>query len=804
MPASETHPKPKHSILQAFLPFLWMSLACTAGILAADALQIPQWVWAAGLGFALLSLILAFSLPKTLLFTHRLRRWVGAGQRLPRAALMAVTLLGGWRMAAALPEVTPETLAYYNDRGTVQLVGVIVDAPDPRDTYTNLTIQVSQLRPLEAALTQIRPLDVDGKALVQVPPGEAWAYGDRVQVTGALQTPYDSADFSYRDYLARKGIGSLMSYASVTRLGTGGGSPIRAALYHLREQGFTTLHQLFPSPESDLLAGILLGRDQGLSPQLEEAFQRTGTTHIIAISGFNIAILAGLFTGITTRLFGRIWGSLAALLGIGGYTIMVGADAAVVRAAIMGALGVFGGMFGRRQNGLNSLGMAAFGMMLLDPNILWDVGFQLSVAATLGLVLYAQPAEEWFLGVMKRRISEEKAQKLIGPISEFILFTIIAQVMTLPVMAYHFGGISWIALIANPLILPVQSLVMVLGGLAMLGGMLLPGAGQALAVLAKPAVTYTIRVVTLLSRLPGGDLILPPFNPLWLLAFYGLLFFLSLIPKPQQQSALQKVLKPQLGLLVIAGLAILTWSRVLGAPDGALHLTLLDAEGTVLIQTPSGNTLLIGGGQRPSALNQKLGEMLPGGQPALDVLVVGSTYRDDLNALTGSLQDHPAELALWSIDPEANQTTATVYTTLDVAGASITPMAAGQSLRLDDGVRLDVLWTGERGAVLWLTWDNFSALLPTGKVEEHWLNIPSAPDMILLPDNLKSEDLPLDRVAAWQPAVILLPLDEADLPLHGDHPLRSLLQGYPLLDTNTHGWLRVSTDGETLWVNGEY
>ncbi len=86
---------------------------------------------------------------------------------------------------------------------------------------------------------------------------------------------------------------------------------------------------------------------------MEEAFQRTGTTHIIAISGFNIAILAGLFTGITTRLLGRKWGSIAALVGISSYTILVGADAAVVRAAIMGAAGVFGGMFGRRQNGLN-------------------------------------------------------------------------------------------------------------------------------------------------------------------------------------------------------------------------------------------------------------------------------------------------------------------------------------------------------------------------------------------------------------------------------------------------------------------
>jgi hypothetical protein len=345
---------------------------------------------------------------------------------------------------------------------------------------------------------------------------------------------------------------------------------------------------------------------------------------------------------------------------------------------------------------------------------------------------------------------------------------------------------------------------MILGGLALLGGLLLPGIGRLLAILAQPFVTYTIRVVTLLARLPGGDLTLPQFHPLWLLVFYGLLFFLTLFPKPHQKAALQKVLKPQLGLLAIAGLVILTWSHALGAPDGALHLTLLDAEGSVLIQTPSGNTVLIGGGKRPSALKQSLGETLPTGHTALDGLVVGSTYRDDLNALTGSLPDHPAELVLWSVDPETNQTTATVFSTLESLGTDITPMTARQSLFLDEGIQLDVLWTGERGAVLWLTWDNFSALLPTGKVEDHWLNVPTTPDVILLPDNLKAEDLPQDLIAAWQPAVLLLPLDDADLPLHGDHPLQACLEGYPLVTTVEHGWIRVSTDGETLWVNGEY
>ncbi|MDY6874241.1 MAG: ComEC/Rec2 family competence protein, partial [Chloroflexota bacterium] len=663
-PALKPSTEPR-SPLKGFLPFLWMSLACTAGILLGDALSLPTWAWGAGFGTATLILILALALPKTWLFTHRLRALTGATRRLPPALLAAAFLLGGWRLATTKPNITPEHTAYYNDRGTVQLVGTVLDAPDPRDNGLNLTVAVTSLRPLEAASTQVKPLDVTGKVLVQVPPGENWHYGDRLQIRGKLQTPYEGADFSYRDYLARNGIHSLMSYAGVTRLGSGEGSPIRAWLYQLRKKGYQTLQQLFPAPESDLLAGILLGRDQGLSPQLEEAFQRTGTTHIIAISGFNIAILAGLITGITTRLFGRLWGAIASLAAIGGYTILVGADAAVVRAALMGGLGVFGGMFGRRQNGLNSLGLAALAMMLLDPNILWDVGFQLSVAATLGLVLYAQPLEERTLVWLARWMPEERAQQLISVLSECILFTIVAQVMTLPVMAYHFGGVSWLALIANPLILPAQSLVMILGGLALLAGLILPDAGVAMAILAKPFVTYTIRVVTWLAGGPGGEWTLPRFHSIWLVLFYGLLFFFTLTPRKRQNTLIRQALSPQLGLLALTGLVSLTWSHVLGAPDGLLHLTLLDEQGTMLIQSPSGNTLLIGGGSRPSVLNQALGEMLPSGGGALDALVVGSAYRDDLNALSGSPAAQRVERTLWGIDPEASQTAATVYAALE-------------------------------------------------------------------------------------------------------------------------------------------
>jgi len=795
--------KPPRSPFQGFLPFFWLGLACLVGILLSDWFNAPAWAWLAGMVISLLGLILAWRLPKALVVTHHLRKLTRFDQRLPGALVAAVFFLGGWRFAAVQTVFTPHDAAYYNDRGSVQLVGTVVEPPDYRDNITNLVVQVEHLNLFGEEQQPIPPGEITGRVLVQVHPGSEWNYGYRLMVTGPLSTPPEHADFSYQVYLARRGIGGLMLNPRIDRVEFNEGRPFKALMINLHNQSYDTLQTLFPAPESDLLAGILLGRDQGLSPGLQEAFRRTGTTHIIAISGFNVAILAGLLSGVFTRLLGRKWGALIAVAGITGYAIFVGGDASITRAAIMGTVGVLGGMFGRRQNGINSLGLAVLVMAVINPHIPWDIGFQLSAAATLGLVLYAQPLEERFVQLATRKMPEEHAHKLVGPMSQFVLFTLAAQVLTLPIMIYHFGGVSWITLIANPLILPPQALLRILGGLTVLAGLVLPGLGRALSLISLPFVRYTIHMVTWLARLPGSDLILPDFHPLWLSIFYGIVFLLTLFPKQQQQSVLKRALSPQVSLLVMAGLVLFVWNHVLSAPDGHLHLTLLDGQGTVLVQSPHGQSVLIGGGPSPSALNQALGQMLPAGHRQLDVVIVGSTYREDLLGLTGAVNRYPIKQVLWGVNPDANQTTRTAYALLAEKGVPRHTMERGQTLDLGDGLLIQVLWTGERGAVLWLSWENFSALIPTGRVDEHWLNPPAPPRILYLPSRIHSQPLPIEQITPWEPAVILLPQNPANLPLDGLDPVLEMLRDYPILGTHDRGWIRVSTDGEQVWVRAE-
>jgi len=116
MPNPSQTEHPYRSPFQGFLPFFWLALACLGGILLADRVPAPGWIWLAGIGLSLLTLILAWRLPRSLVLTYHLRKWTRFDQRLPGALLAAVFSLGAWRYATVRPVITPEHAAYYNDR----------------------------------------------------------------------------------------------------------------------------------------------------------------------------------------------------------------------------------------------------------------------------------------------------------------------------------------------------------------------------------------------------------------------------------------------------------------------------------------------------------------------------------------------------------------------------------------------------------------------------------------------------------------------------------------------------------------
>ena len=814
--------------LTAWTPLLWLSLAFIAGILASWQVQLyrshwldlahkllpPQipltrFLWFVPAGIALLGAVLLrifssrikfkpFKLPPSTLFLASLG--------------LAVFFLGAARYNFTIPQVDAHYIAWYNDRDYEVLVtGTLANPPDVRDTYTNVRLNVTAIN------TGSGDLPVHGLILARLPSGGDWHYGDVVRLRGHLKTPPSNEDFSYQDYLSHQGILAYMSDAAATLLPFTGGNPVLRLIYAFRDKAIENVYRIFPDPEASLLAGILFGDDNGLPASLQQAYQNTGTAHIIAISGFNIAIIAGLFVMLFSRLLGQRRGAVAAVIGIIVYTVLVGATPSVVRAAIMGGLAIFARQLGRRQNGLNTLAVTAGVMALINPNTLWDVGFQLSFAATLGMVLYAQPLQDWLTGLLARRLPLETARKISAPVSGIMLFTLAAQLTTLPIMAYQFRRISLVSVIANPFVLPVQPAVMVLAGLAVLLSFIYLPLGQLAGWFAWPFAAYTDRAVEFFNRflhiIPGlswdGVVVLGSFSFLFVILFYGILLSLT-FAGPRVRQALRPVLTPSVIITALGISVYLVWSAVFHAPDGRLHLTFLDvgSADAILIQTPSGRSILVDGGPSPSKLASALGLRLPAFDRRLDWLVIVSPQEQQVAALPRILDRFPVGNALWAGNLNASYSAEELDRWLADNEIPVTPAYPGAVLDLGLGGRLEVRSVSPSGAVLLVEWQGFRALLPMGMNFDTLAQLENGKaigpvTVLLLADSGYALTNPLEWIAALRPQVALLSVAAGDPDGLPDLSVLEELAGITLLRTDRNGWIEVSTDGVGLWVEVE-
>jgi len=703
------------------LPLLWLSLAFLLGVVLAAWQSLAGWVWISLAGVALV-----FGIIKKRLGWGA-RFWVLSP--LSWGFVLAALFAGAARYTLAQPEWTPHDLAWYNDRGSAQMVGVIGTPPE-RTSKDKVRAQVSIQQ--ITLLTQENPSRktqlIHGKLLAILPANQDWRYGDRIELVGQPQVPPENPDFSYRDYLAQQGIFTYLPYNRAELLEHNDGNPFLSIIFALRQRAYRFVLQSVPQPEGALLAGILLGIEDDIPEQVNQAFQQTGTAHIIAISGFNIAIVAGLFSLLFSKLFSsiipRLWMPLLVIAAIAFYTILVGAQPSVVRAAIMGGFGLIGEQIGRRGSGVNSLAFCAALMVFANPLILWNVAFQLSFMATLGLVLFADPLQQGFIRLASRRLSAATVAKLAGPVGEYFLITLAAQVTTLPVVIYHFQRVSISAVIANPLALPPQPLVMVLGGIAVLVGLVIPVLGKALALLTWPVLAYTIRAVELLAGIQGSSFSLGKESLWWVALFYLVLVqftfgrrMLSGLREKLKVSTLWSWIISPVALLTLALVVGLTWRIVLTRPDGRLHLTLFQQEKglSALIQTPGGRWLVLNGMDRSNTLANALGRRLPPFEHNIDFWIVTLIKKDQLESLSALVGRYPPGQVLLRQVKTSPASLVNLQQKLLQAQVPVEALSAGQVLDLGNGAVLRVQDTGEKTALLTLEWLYFQAqLVETG------------------------------------------------------------------------------------------
>jgi competence protein ComEC len=289
-----------------------------------------------------------------------------------------------------------------------------------------------------------------------------YSYGDKFKLECNLEIPKNKEDsrFDYKTYLAKDEIFYLCQKPRIEKIAGVNKKTFYGFLLNIRKSMSTKIGRLVPYPEFGLLEGLLLGGSAGLPKKLQTDFSRTGTTHIVAVSGYNVTIVAE-YLMIACIFFGLWRGQAfwAALLGIFLFIFLVGFPPSAVRAGVMGGLILWAVKEGRLGNSENAILFAASVMLIFNPMLLrFDIGFQLSFLATLGII-YVYPFFNNFL---------VKKQKHLGFAWEILFLTLAAQIFVLPVILYNFENLSVISPLANVLVLPIIPLTMLLGFLTLI------------------------------------------------------------------------------------------------------------------------------------------------------------------------------------------------------------------------------------------------------------------------------------------------------------------------------------------------
>ncbi len=788
-------------------PLIRFSLAWLAGIMVAERLN-PPWALLAWAALPVGGAILLYR----------------QNPRARQGAILALAFLAGafyflWRQ----PVFTEGHLAFYNDTpAPLTLTGQVVDEPDIRDTYTNLRLQAESIRLGDFD----RP--VTGLLLLRAPRYPQYAYGDRLTVTGQLETPPVFTDFSYKDYLARFGVYSLMRRPRISLIETGQGQPFWAAMFAFKARAAQTINRILAEPHASLLNGILLGIETGIPAGLKESFNLTGTSHVIVISGSNISLLAGILLLLGVKLVGRRLAPPLAMMGIILYTLLVGADAAVSRAAFMGGLWVLAVWVGRPGLALNSLFFSALALTLLNPLILWDVGFQLSFMATLGLILLVPPLEQGAYHLLTRRLGWTQVGLTMALFSELIVVTLAAQISTTPLILYHFGRLSLVSLLTNLLILPAQPPIMGLGAIATLAGLVWLPLGQALGWLVWLPLAWTVIMVEATARLPLASLEVGAF-PLALMALFYAAIGAGLwaVNRPKaEQPARPAFHLPEVGQastrLWVGGAAVgalLVWLAVLALPDGRLHVAFMDVgQGdAILITTPEGQQILIDGGPSPTDLAWRLGQQMPFWDHSLNLIINTHPDADHLAGLVPLLERYQVEQVLVS-DAASTSALYREWQT-QLAAAQLTPTAGQANMQFSwgSGVTATLLNPGpasrnedeanNHSVVMRLQFGRMTFLLPgdiEAPVEQRLAQSQSPLNAVVFksPHHGSKTSSSETFLEAVNPQVVVISVGQDNT---FGHPSADILtryaeRGLTVLRTDERGTIEFTTDGQQLWV----
>jgi competence protein ComEC len=531
--------------------------------------------------------------------------------------------------------------------------------------------------------------------------------GHRVVAGGSLDTPPEGP---YGDYLRRIGVAATLRSRTLEVVAPTGPA---AALESLRRGAASALAAAIPEPEAGLAAGILVGLRDRVDRDLAADFTTVGASHVVAISGWNIAIVAASVAALGGRL-ARRRRSVLTIAAIGVYVVFVGASASVLRAAAMAGVVLLARESGRAGQAKAALGWAATLLLLAEPSLVRDAGFQLSTLATGGLIAWATP--------VSHRLESVGRGHLPGWLVEGLGVSLAAQAATLPVVLASFGRLSLVSPAVNLMVVPLIAPAMAAGAVALVAGAATVAIGvpSVIATLAGlPAwalLALVVTVVRLAAAVPFASVAVEPPGGLMLGAVMTVLLLTGgtttgrrwlrraggsrsrAAPGTRSRNGPAsrtppRARLPRIAAIALAGSVAVTGLALAHHPDGRTRIVVLDVgQGdAILVEGSRGGRILVDGGPDPDALLVALDERLPPWDRRVDALVLTHPHEDHVAGLAMLLDRYHVgrvvEPGMRGPGPGYRAWTEGLAS----LGIRSTALATGDRLRVDDA-RLRVLW----------------------------------------------------------------------------------------------------------------
>jgi len=732
---------------------------------------------------------------------------------------VAAVLAGGWRyLGSDGPDVSLGRL----NGGEVTMRALVAEAPDEGDSGMVYRLDVREV--LAGGEWRREP----GKVLMTASMAPRYEYGDLLEVKGELAEPPVFPDFNYRDYLLSRGIVSIVSYPRVEVREHGRGNVVTAALIRVRQRLDDALREVLPEPHAGLAQGVLFGAKARVPDDLRADMQTTGTSHLVAVSGQNVTIVAAFVIAALAWLIGRRPAAWLSLASIAGYAVLVGGQPSVVRAATMGAVYVLSVVTGRQNTGAFALAIAAAAMTAIEPRVIDDVSFQLSFAATLGLTTLAGPLRNRIEAGIARWPAA--AFPPARAIVESAAVTVSAILFTLPITAVRFGEISLVAPAANLFMVPAFLAVALTSGVALAIDLVAPGLSGVATWIAWPAAEYMVQAVRVFAGLPGASVTLHGVTWWMAAGWYAALLAgtwriargpeVAVEPPPAPEPGGRRFLLPAGGiavLIVLAGVA--GWLALNQPQHGRLSVTVMDVgQGdAILIEGPLGNRVLVDGGPSSQAIERALGRNLPFDDRRIDLVAVSHPQSDHLAGLLDVVRSYDVGAVLDNPKPGDTALYDAWETELADAGLPVTTADRGQTIDLGGGASIEVLApdaedpllpaydVNEASVVLRVSMGEASFLL-TGDLDAN-----GEAQLIREGTDLRATVLKVGHhgsagstsqafLARVEPAVDVISVGATN---HFGHPARQTLDrlsGDVVLRTDEDGDVRIETDGARMWV----